>query len=351
MKFRTIAAFALCALGLAVSAPRSEACTRVVYLGDDGNIITGRTLDWKEDIATNLYVMPRGMQRAGYDVADSTVTWVSRYGSVVAVGYDMGVTEGMNEKGVVCNLLYLPGSKYSYPGDTRVYMSSSVWAQYVLDNFATTDEAVKELSKDLFQINAPQMPGGSATTIHMAISDRTGNSAIIEYLDGRLSIHEGEQYQVLTNAPPYDQQLAIAEYWKQIGGLNFLPGTNRPQDRFARASFYINAIPKNTSHEMALAGVFGVLFNCSVPVGISVPERPEISSTRWRTVADQKRLVYYYGTTLNPSIMWVNLNEFDLRPGAPVMKLDIMNAKKPYLGNVIHDMYRTKPFKPLYRYE
>lgn len=351
MKFRTVAAVALCAVGLAQMAPRSEACTRVVYLGDDGNIITGRTLDWKEDIATNLYVMPRGMQRAGYDVADSTLTWVSQFGSVVAVGYDMGVTEGMNEKGLVCNLLYLPGSKYSYPGDTRLYMSSSVWAQYVLDNFATTADAVKDLSKDVFRINAPQMPGGNATTIHMAISDRSGNSAIIEYLDGKLSIHEGVQYQVLTNAPPYDKQLAIAEYWEQVGGLNFLPGTNRPQDRFARASFYINAIPQKTSHEMAIAGVFGVLFNCSVPVGISVPEQPEISSTRWRTVADQKKLVYYYGTTLNPSIMWVNLNEFDLQPGAPVMKLDIMNAKKPYLGNVIRDMHRSNPFKPLYRYE
>lgn len=340
---------AVCAVVTAAAIPALP-CTRVVYIGDDGTVITGRTLDWKEDIATNLYVMPQGMERAGYDVADSTISWKSKYGSVVAVGYDLGVSEGMNERGLVCNLLYMPGTAYSRPGvDARPYMSSAVWAQYVLDNFATTSEAVEVLSKDIFQVNAPAMPGGSAATLHMAISDRTGNSAIIEYENGTIKIHEGHQYRVLTNAPPYDQQLAVAEYWKTVGGMNMLPGTNRSYDRFARASFYISAVPTNTTHEMALAGVFGVLFNCSVPVGISLPEQPEISSTRWRSVADQKKLVYYFATTLNPSVMWVDLNDFLLTPGSPIMKLDIINQKKPYLGNVIKDMQRSNGFKPMFR--
>ncbi|MDO5395852.1 MAG: linear amide C-N hydrolase [Bacteroidales bacterium] len=332
-------------------AQHSDACTRVVYIGDDGYAITGRNLDWKEDIATNLYVFPQGITRSGYDVADSTLTWTAKYGSVAAIGYDMGATEGMNEQGLVCNLLYLPGTSYSKPHDTRLLMSSSVWVHYVLDNFATTAEAVAQLKKDVFRIDAPQMPGGSSTTLHMAISDMHGYSAIIEYIDGELQIHEGYQYQVLTNAPPYDQQLAVEKYWSEVGGMHMLPGTNRSYDRFARASFYINAVPKNASHDMAIAGVFGVIFNCAVPVGISVPEQPEISSTRWRSVADQRKLTYYYGTTLNPSIMWVDLNDFILTPGAPIMKLDIINAKKAYGGNVIKDMVRSNGYSPLYRYK
>lgn len=341
---------AVAAFGAAMfSSPDANACTRVVYQGDDGTIITGRTLDWKEDIATNLYVMPQGIKRVSYDTPNS-ISWTSQYGSVVAVGYDLGVSEGMNERGLVCNLLYLPGTKYTRDNENRKAMSSSLWAQYVLDNFATTQEAVKALREDVFYIDAPQMPGGASTTIHMAISDNTGYSAIIEYINGELSIHEGYQYQVLTNAPPYDQQLAVDEYWKTVGGMNMLPGTNRSYDRFVRASFYINAVPKNTSHDMALAGVFGVLFNCSVPVGISLPEQPEISSTRWRSVADQKKLVYYYATTLNPSVMWVNLNEFMLRPGSPILKLDLMDSSKKYGGDVIKDMKVSKGFTPLFRY-
>lgn len=328
--------------------PRADACTRVVYVGDNDTVITGRTLDWKADIPTNLYVMPRGIHRASFDTADA-VEWTSSYGSVVAVGYDIGVSEGMNDAGLVCNLLYLPGTRYTTDRETRRPMSGSLWAQYVLDNFATTAQAVDSLSRDLFYIDAPQMPDGSTTTLHLAISDRTGNSAIIEYIDGRLTIWQGHQYRVLTNAPPYDQQLAVAEYWQGVGGMNFLPGTNRSYDRFVRASFYINAVPRNATHAMALAGVFGVLFNCSVPVGITVPGQPEISSTRWRSVADQSKLVYYYATTLNPSVMWIDLNDFLLTPGSPIMKLDLMTSGKKYGGNVIRDMRRSAGYKPLFR--
>lgn len=325
----------------------AEACTRVVYVGDNGEVITGRTLDWKEEIGTNLYVMPRGMEREGYDESN-TIKWRSKYGSVVSVGYDVGVNEGMNEKGLVCNLLYLPGTVYSRPNDTRPYISTSVWAQYVLDNFATTSEAVAELSKDKFQINAPAMPGGNATTLHMAISDASGNSAIIEYINGYISIHEGEQYQVMTNAPTYDKQLAINEYWKEIGGLKMLPGTNKSSDRFVRASFYVDALPRDTTHQMALAGVFGIINNCSVPIGISVDNQPEISSTRWRSVSDQKDKVYYFESTLSPAIIWIDLSKCDLREGASVLKLDLINNTKTLVGEMNKLMVKSKPFTPMF---
>lgn len=343
MKKYVIAAVAL------LAAVAAKPCTRVVYTGDDGSAITGRTLDWKSEIGTNLYVLPQGLKHSGYDVADSTITWTSKYGSVVAVGYDVGVSEGMNERGLVCNLLYMPGTVYSRVNDTRPYMSTAMWALYVLDKFQTVDEAVADLGRDFFQVTAPRMPDGSDAALHMAISDAKGNSAVIEYVNGVVEIHSGPQYKVLTNAPSYDKQLAISEYWKGVGGLHMLPGTNRSADRFARASFYIDAVPTDASHDMALAGVFGVLFNCSVPVGISVPEQPEISSTRWRSVADQSHLTYYYGTTLNPSVMWVNLNEFLLTPGSPIMKLDIIGQKKPYMGDVIRDMHPSPMFRPLFR--
>ena len=59
--------------------------------------------------------------------------------------------------------------------------------------------------------------------LHLAITDETGNTAVLEYLDGKLSIHEGKEYRVMTNSPRYEQQLAINDYWKEIGGLQMLP--------------------------------------------------------------------------------------------------------------------------------
>ena len=168
--------------------------------------------------------------------------------------------------------------------------------------------------------------------MHLSISDATGNSAIFEYINGNLIIHEGRECQIMTNSPTYDKQLTLNDYWKQIGGLVMLPGTNRASDRFVRASFYIQALPQTGNFRQAVAGVFSVMRNVSVPLGISIPEQPNIASTRWRTVADQKNKVYYFESTLSPDIFWIDFKGLDFRAGAPVKKLTLTNGEI-YAGN------------------
>ena len=324
----------------------TQACTRVVYLGKNGMVVTGRTMDWKEDLKSNIYVFPRGIERAGADKGN-TIHWKSKYGSVITAGYDIGTSDGMNEKGLVANLLYLAESDYYRPNDTRPVMGISIWTQYVLDNFATVDEAVKELSKETFRIDAPDMPNGAKSTLHLAISDASGNSAIFEYIKGKLIIHEGKEYQVMTNSPSYEQQITLNNYWQQIGGLVMLPGTNRAVDRFVRASFYINVIPQTDNQREAVAGVFSVIRNVSVPLGISVPAQPNISSTRWRTVADQKNKVYFFESTMTPNIFWINMKDLDFSAGAPIRKLNLANGET-YAGNAAKNMVDSPSFKFLF---
>lgn len=328
-------------------ASAAEPCTRAVYLGPNNMTVTGRTMDWRDEMPTNLWLLPRGIQRVSYDRGPH-LSWTSKYGSIAAVSYDIGTSEGMNEKGLVAQLLYLTESRYDRPGtDNRPVMGMSIWCQWVLDNFATVSEAVAEMRKDSFRIDAPAMPGGQASTMHMALSDSTGNSAIIEYLDGKITIHEGHQYQVLTNSPPYDRQLAVLDYWKPIGGLNMLPGTNKSSDRFVRASFYINAVEQSSDPKTAVAAVFSVMRAVSVPLGISVSDHPNNSSTRWRSVSDQKNRIYYFETTLAPAILWVDLQAADLKPGAPVKKLTLTGGQE-YAGDATAKFAETKPFTFLF---
>lgn len=324
----------------------SQACTRAVYLGPDNMVITGRTMDWKEDLKSNIYLFPRGMKRAGAD-SGNTIHWTSKYGSVITAGYDIGTSDGMNEKGLVANILYLTESSYDRPNDTRPVMGISIWTQYVLDNFATVDEAVNELRKELFRIDAPDMPNGSKSTLHLAISDASGNSAIFEYINGNLVIHEGRQCQVMTNSPTYEQQITLNNYWKQIGGLVMLPGTNRAADRFVRASFYINAIPQTADQREAVAGVFSVMRNVSVPLGISTPDQPNIASTRWRTVSDQKNKVYFFESTMTPNVFWINFRDLDFSSAAPVKKLNLSNGEI-YAGNAASQFKASQPFRFLF---
>jgi hypothetical protein len=45
-----------------------------------------------------------------------------------------------------------------------------------------------------FAIIAPALPNGHAAGLHLSLSDSTGDSAILEYVDGKLVIHHGPQY-------------------------------------------------------------------------------------------------------------------------------------------------------------
>src|SRR5262249_47284754 len=142
------------------------------------------------------------------------------------------------------NQLYLSDSDYGQPAAGKPLLTIAAWPQYVLDNYATVAEAVAALSKEPFSIVSPTLPNGSKARLHLSISDASGDSAIFEYVEGKLEIHHGKQYVVMTNQPIYEKQLAMNEYWESIGGLKFLPGTFSPADRFARASFLVGAIPR-----------------------------------------------------------------------------------------------------------
>ena len=319
-------------------------CTRVVYSGKNGMVATGRSMERKTEMHSNLWVFPKGMERNG-ETGTNSLKWTSKYGSVVTSAFEIASTDGMNEKGLVANLLWLPEAEYPIRDQSKPGLAITAWVQYMLDNFATVGEAVAAIDENTFQVVSDMMPDGSRlATLHLSISDATGDCAIFEYIGGKLTVYHSKEYKVMTNSPTYNKQLALNEYWKSIGGLSFLPGTNRPSDRFARASFYINALPQTDDVRIAIASVFSVIRNTSVPYGISTPEFPEISTTQWRTVSDSKDLLYFFESSLTPNTFWVNLREFDLSEGAPVLKLSIANGET-YHGNATKDFKPAQPFR------
>ena len=323
----------------------ADACTRVVFQGDSNNVMTARSMDWKSDVGTNLWILPNGVKRSG-NAGEKSVQWTAKYGSVVATGYDISTTDGVNEQGLNANLLWLVESEYpQLEKSKKPKLSISLWAQYVLDNFSTVAETVHFLEKEPFDVISDQVPGENRlATLHLSISDKSGDSAIIEYIKGKQVIHHNKNYQVMTNSPTFDQQLALNQYWKQIGGTTFLPGTNRAADRFARASFYIHAIPKNGGSNANLASVFSVIRNVSVPYGLNTAEEPNISSTRWRTVVDHQRKLYFFESAVSPNIFWVDLKKINFKDGK-TRKLDLgKDQANTYAGDATGAFVESKPF-------
>lgn len=317
----------------------------MVYLGTGERIVTGRSMDWEVEIGTNLWALPRGVERTG-SAGPGSLEWTSKYGSVVASGYDISTTDGLNEAGLAANLLWLAESQYPSGEGTHSALSLSLWAQYILDNYATVAEAVAALTATPLHIMTIEVPGQQRlATLHLALSDASGDSAIVEYIDGEQVIHHGREFQVMTNSPIFDKQLAISEYWKEIGGTVMLPGTNRAADRFVRASFYIDAVPKTADPLEAVAVALGVVRNASVPYGITTPEAPNISSTRWRTAIDHTALRYFFESALSPSTFWVDLTNLDLSEGAPTLRLELGEGQKAvYTGETSAQFKEAEPF-------
>ncbi|MBK0326152.1 linear amide C-N hydrolase [Rhodobacteraceae bacterium F11138] len=337
----------------ALYAPVADACTRTLYVGANNQVVTGRNMDWAEDMSTDLWVFPRGVERTG-NAGPGSPTWTSKYGSVIASAYNIASADGMNEKGLVANMLYLAESDY---GDAKDHapISIGLWAQYVLDNYASVDETVKGLTDKPLRIVAPALPNGSAATLHLSISDPTGDSAIIEYIGGKLEIHHGKDYVVMTNSPVYDQQLALNAYWKNIGGMAFLPGTVSAADRYVRASFlldtmvkeedknYIVAVPDQSYPNQAVAQSLSLQRAVAVPLGISAPNEPNIASTLWTTVSDQTDLKYFFSSATTPNVFWVDLKAVDFSAGTNARKLAIAGGKY-YAGDATDQFVEAEPF-------
>jgi penicillin V acylase-like amidase (Ntn superfamily) len=335
---------ALCLMATLAAAPAADACSRLLYETGTGTYVVARSMDWNDPSAkTSLWVFPQGLQRDG-GTETNPLKWTSKYGSVIATLYDVATVDGINEKGLVGNVLYLAESDYGDAAKTgKPTISIGAWLQFFLDNYASVQEAVDAMQDAPFTVVAPVLPNGRPASGHLSISDSSGDSAIFEYLDGKLVIHHGPQYRVMTNSPTYDQQLALDTYWKLIGGDKFLPGTISAPDRFARLSYNLNASPKFKDRTLSVASAFSQIRAISVPLGMSDPKRPNISSTLWRTVADDDAKRYYFESAVFPAVFWVDLAKVDLESGASPMMLAV-DPDRLLAGEVSSQFKKAEPF-------
>ena len=331
----------LTALLCAPTLTSTLACSRFTYTGKDQLVVTGRTLDWMEPLKTDLWAMPVGVERVGAPDGHG-LHWRAKYGSIVASGYDMATADGMNTAGLDVNNLYMASTQYPKHVAGQSSLSVYSWGQYILDNYATVDEAVKGFTPLKLNILAPVLPNGSVPTVHLAISDATGDNAVFEYIDGKLVVHHGKQYKVMTNEPRYDQQLALNYYWLSLKGV-FLPGTARPEDRYVRASYYLSQAPETADVKKAVATVFSIVHNISTPFSVDLdPKHPNIAPTRWSSVADLKHKVYYFQQTNQPNTFWINMSKLDLGAGAKIKRLPLQGGQI-YSGDVADQFEPSTP--------
>jgi penicillin V acylase-like amidase (Ntn superfamily) len=321
-----IAVVAAAAAGTLLAAPRlADACTRVLWNSNELAVLVGRTMDWPESTDPILTMLPRGMSRDGgragpqVVVADNPARWTSKYASLVTTIYGIGTADGLNERGLGAHMLYLQATDFGPRDASKPGLQAGLWAQYALDNAATVTEALALL--DHVQVVKIATRGHEAN-VHLALEDSSGDSAIIEYIDGKPVVHHGREFRIMTNDPTYDQQLALLrkEDFSKPSSDMPLPGNVNPRDRFQRAAYYMALLPKPKDEREAVASVFAIARNVSVPFGAPY-ESFGIYNTEYRTVMNLTDKRYYFELTTSPNVIWADLLKMNLKASASVMVL------------------------------
>jgi penicillin V acylase-like amidase (Ntn superfamily) len=326
---------------------QAAACSRVFYVSPSGEAITGRSMEWFEDQHPNLWTFPRGIEHYGA-TKQNPLVWTSKYGSVATSAYDIGTADGINEKGLVVNMLFLDGSDYGARDPARPGLALSLWAQYYLDNFATVAEAVQASRSEPFQPVTMEIGKTRKLTgrMHLSLADATGDSAVLEYLHGKLVIHHGREFKVMTNEPSYDEQLALLKRYKLMGGDQPLPNGITDDDRFLRATYYLDRVPSPADEREAIAFVMSISRNLSVPYTVNASSDVNWRgnfATIFRTIADSTDRLYFFESTLSPNVIWVDLSKLDFATGEPVKELPVSD-NKIRVGDVTAEFVAAKPF-------
>ncbi|MDO8212308.1 linear amide C-N hydrolase [Conexibacter sp. CPCC 206217] len=290
-----------------------------MFWNDNGvAMVCGRTLDWETSDEPRLWAIPRGTRRdSGPEAGPHAIEWTAEYGTVAMQGWACTTTEAVNDAGLSARVLYLGSTDYE-PADDRPVVANLVWAQYAADNFATVSDAVAGLA----EVRVASLPmRGQHLGAHLLLEDSSGDSALIELLNGKATVHHGRRYDVVANDPPYDEQVANLKLYRPWGGALGIPGDIVSEERFVRATYYRSHLPAPADAAEAIAGVFGVVRNCQVPYG-APDSRFDTYPTWWASATDLTNRTYYFQSTRAPNVVWLELDALDLSPGSGVRALD-----------------------------
>jgi penicillin V acylase-like amidase (Ntn superfamily) len=297
-------------LQFSVLTANSLACT-TFCLKNKGEVLFGKNYDWM--ISDGLVMVnKRGIAKTSVAKEENPATWVSKYGSVTFNQYGrenpMG---GMNEMGLVIELMWLDETKYP-AHDKRSVVDVLEWIQYNLDTAATTGEVLA---------NAEKLRISSPITLHYLVNDKTGSAATIEFLDGELTTHAGDRLPVatLTN-DTYDRSIQYALSAKDAT-------TESSLDRFARAAGKIREFDKQPRAENeAVDYAFEILNDVA-----------QKNSTQWSIVYDQRRGKIYFRTRPAPQVKIIDMRGFDYSCQSHVKILNMNSDKSGDVGLLFAD--------------
>jgi len=317
----------------------ADACSVFRVTAKDGTIISGRTMEFGNDMGYAMIVVPRSKSFAS--TAPDGITglkWKTKYGYVAnnVLGKEDGISDGLNEAGLSFSLLWYDSDmqwQTVSPKDKSSALANIVFGSWVLGNFSTVKEAVQAISKvKVFGFKNPEL-GGAVLPGHFILHDAKGDCVIIEYEKGEVHIYDNP-LGIMTNAPNFpwmltnlrnyvgmsNSMLQPATFGKQAfnptghgSGMFGLPGDLTPPARFVRMAVTTKFADQPENAESALNLAQHIVSSLHIVRGMAA-DRDKAGriiaseTTQWSTYRDLTHRVYYFRTYDN-----FNLRKIDLK--------------------------------------
>lgn len=221
--------------------------------------------------------------------------------------------DGINDAGLWAGSLFLPNfTKYpSYnSNDSRAALSVMDTLNFVLGTASSVQDAIQRLQQYQLVNSAAQVTIGGVTRfinepLHLVIRDKSGDGAVVEYINSKVSITSGPDVDSVTNGPSYQWQIknfnAKSKKFRPYNttrkwdgnymngsGLEGLQASYVSPERFVLSKELLNRSPKASTLNEALTVAEGLIEKTAGSLG----ETP--SPTLWRSMADLKNNTYYF---------------------------------------------------------
>lgn len=336
---------------------QSYACT-VFQLKNSGEVYIGKNFDWIVGDGL-LYVNKRGMSKKAihsfFDKkgsSDQLASWVSKYGSVTynLFGREFGYG-GMNETGLVIESLALSDTKTHKP-DSRPSVSAVQFVQYLLDNYSTVEEVIE--SENSIRLTPTIQPSGHRAG-HLFVADKSGNSAVIEYIKGKRVYYTNVSmpYKALTNSTYHES----IDYY----GRNIKPrrDVGKSIERFFSTVDML--LEYNPDFNLSpLDYSFRILEEARLYETISIGKLEFYFDTKWSFVYELNRLQIHFRTNGNQNTRTIDLKSFDFSCSTPVKVIDInaplsgdisgafVDYTPQINNNMVENVFKQTPYPFLY---
>lgn len=192
--------------------------------------------------------------------------------------------------------------------------------------------SIQELKERINEVNIVNVETELLSTViplHFIVTDRTGETVVIENNTGKLEI-KNNPVGVMTNSPDLGWHLKNLNNYLSLQTTNFsnkeidgyeikpmgqgsgtvgLPGGYSSPEKFVRTVYNRSHTISGVSKEGNINAIFPILGGVTIPKGVVVKDDGAIDYTQYRAILDVSELKYHFNPYENQSVYSVTLDE------------------------------------------